>query len=49
MGHYLVLGELQLNCKNAWDIEQEQKSKNQQVLTKFFGIRVTAMESGMQH
>ena len=34
--------------RNAWEVEREQKSKNQQVLTKFFGRRVTVMESRTQ-
>ena len=34
-------------ARNAWEVEREQKSKNQQVLTKKFGRRVTVQESGM--
>ena len=33
--------------KKAWEIEREQRSKNQQVLTRFFGKKATLVESGM--
>ena len=36
-------------AENAWEIEREQRRKNQQVLIRFFGRRATAMESGMLH
>ena len=36
-------------ARNAWEVDQEQKRKNQQVLMRFFGRRVTATENGMQH
>ena len=32
-------------AKRAWEIEREQKGKNQQVLTRFFGIRATSEEN----
>ena len=35
-------------AKKAWEIEQEQKSKNQQVITRFFGRRVISVENVMQ-
>ena len=34
-------------AKKAWEIEREQRRKNQQVLLRFFGRRATSVEKGM--